>query len=89
MATAEKLGRFDYHPDPAIDFCLEVESIDGQVYDVSVGMADSVTVQKRIACAMEFNVGGDEIAVNAKRFLRKCADKLGMYDRSPPHANRS
>lgn len=65
----EKLGRFDWHPDPAIDFCVEVDVLDGMVYDAKIGLLDPETVNERIFKAMSFNVGGVERAVAAKARL--------------------
>jgi len=65
-----ELGRFDHHPDPAIDFCIEVEVIEGLHYDHKVGASDGAGLAERVARAMTFRVGGDEIAVRAKHTLR-------------------
>jgi hypothetical protein len=32
------LGLFGHHPDPEIDFCIEVEALEGEAYEVSVGL---------------------------------------------------
>jgi hypothetical protein len=73
---APKFGRFDHHPDPAIDFCIEVEAIQGQLFDAAHGISkpgtEPVTIEEvrdRIARAMTFRVGGDEGAVTAKSLL--------------------
>lgn len=66
-----KLGRFDWHPDPAIDFCIEVDVLVGMVYDAKIGLLDADTVNERIFKAMQFNVGGVQRAVNAKAHLRE------------------
>lgn len=79
MQTQEKLARFGHHPDPATDFCVEVEVIEGEVYDASVGMADADKVRDRISRALDFRVGGDVIAINAKATLRDLAAKVGPY----------
>jgi hypothetical protein len=71
-----KLGRFDHHPDPAIDFCVEVECIQGLTFDATHGMAERDAVSDRIFRAMQFRVGGDEGAVNAKALLRECEKQL-------------
>jgi len=67
----EQLGRFDWHPDPAIDFCVEVDVLEGMVYDAKIGLLDADTVNERIFKAMQFNVGGVERAVAAKARLRE------------------
>ncbi len=72
MQTQEKLGRFGHHPDPAIDYCVEVESIGGMTYDACADQKVSALadVSKRIDRAMGFRVGGDKDAVGAKYMLR-------------------
>jgi hypothetical protein len=70
-SRGERLGRFGHHPDPANDFCVEVEVIEGLAYDESVGAKVGGDLSERIARAMTFRVGGDEIAVRAKATLRK------------------
>jgi hypothetical protein len=70
MTTA--LGRFGHHPDPAIDFCVEVEILQGQAYEAQVGMARAAPVVDRIDRAMSFRVGGDLNAISAKETLRQC-----------------
>lgn len=66
------LGRFGHHPDPTIDFCVEVEEIDAIHYDVRTGIAKDKEDERnrRISRAMSFRVGGDEKAVAAKDRLR-------------------
>lgn len=85
------LGRFGHHPDPANDFCIEVEAIEGMAYDVSVGLdgSDDYELYCRIHEAMSFRVGGDEIAVRAKQRLRdiwkvRLAAKVEPFERSHP-----
>lgn len=72
-----QLGRFGHHPDPANDFCIEVEAIQGQLFDATHGISKPGTepvtidtVRNRIERAMDFRVGADEIAVSAKQLLR-------------------
>lgn len=76
----EKLGRFGHHPDPANDFCIEVEAIEGLHFNALHGISKPGTtpptmedVHERIERAMDFTVGGDEIAVKAKQTLRALA----------------
>ena len=71
----QKMGRFGHHPDPAIDFCVEVEVIDGEVYDVAVGNGD-LNVLEAHHSRHGLPCWCDEIAVNAKHILRQCAEKL-------------
>lgn len=68
--AAPRLGRFGHHPDPAIDFCVEVETIEGELADQRAGLAPTMNVAERIARALEFRVGGDPRAVMAKNALR-------------------
>lgn len=74
--TTEKLGRFNHHPDPAIDFCVEVETLEGMVYDAQVGMTPAAPVFERIDRAMSFRVGGDLNAIAAKDTLRRIERQL-------------
>jgi hypothetical protein len=67
---------FGHHPDPAIDFCVEVDIIEGLTFDAAHGMADRKAVEDRIFSAMQFTVGGDERAVAAKQRLRVADDYL-------------
>ncbi|NEI60969.1 hypothetical protein [Rhizobium leguminosarum] len=83
----EKLGRFGHHPDPAIDFEVEVETIQGSLYDVTHGVDHSTTIgeiRNRIAKAMEFSVGGDAGAVAAKQMLRGLEMEAAKHAPSPP-----
>lgn len=71
------LGRFGHHPNPAIDFCIEVEALQGRLFDADHGISKPGSepeavkaVLKDIERAMDFIVGGDQGAVAAKQFLR-------------------
>lgn len=66
----EKLGRFGHHPDPAIDFCCEVDAIEGMVADHRAGLCTKPPIRERMAKALDFTVGGDINAVIAKDTLR-------------------
>lgn len=72
----EQLGRFGHHPDPATDFCIEVEEIQSIHTNQSLGLtgmgheADYAGVGERISRAMQFRVGGDLYAIKAKALLR-------------------
>lgn len=77
MQTAERLGRFDHHPDPAIDFEIEVQSIEARLFDAMSGISkpgihpESVAdVLLAIQRALTFRVGGDPSCVSAKQALR-------------------
>jgi hypothetical protein len=73
------LGRFGFHPDPAIDFLCEVEAIEGEAYDVGATGTLTATLLPRMDRAMRFRVGGDASAVKAKIALRQieCALRNG------------
>ena len=75
-ATEARLGRFDHHPDPAIDFCVEVEVLQGLVYEAQFGMIPAAPVFERIDRAMSFRVGGDLHAIAAKEMLRSAERQL-------------
>ena len=75
-ATEARLGRFDHHSDPAIDFCVEVEVLQGLVYEAQVGMIPAAPVFERIDRAMSFRVGGDLHAIAAKEMLRSAERQL-------------
>lgn len=80
MKTAEKLGRFGHHPDPAIDFCVEVEEIEAMHCNVKIGFAPEERNERdrRILRAMGFVVGGDANAVHAKHRLREIEREAGI-----------
>lgn len=76
--TAERLGRFNHHPDPAIDFEIEVQSLEARLFDAKGGISKPGTKPETVASvlndigrAMEFIVGGDPITVAAKATLRE------------------
>jgi hypothetical protein len=71
------LGRFGHHPDPAIDFCVEVDAIEGIAAEVKVGLADRGAAFDRASRAENFRVGGDPWAVKAMGRLREIGDDLG------------
>jgi hypothetical protein len=81
---AVALGRFDHHPDPAIDFCIEVEEIQSIIENARLGLSgmgheeDRADLNNRIERALDFRVGGDEQAVNAKAVLRRVAAERGF-----------
>lgn len=71
------LCRFGHHPDPAIDFCIEVEKLQSRLFDAKCCLSKPGTTPETVAAvlhdikkAMDFRVGGDEGAVNAKHTLR-------------------
>ena len=75
--NAEKLGRFGWHPDPVIDFEVEIEKLESRWHGAVNGLAkpgdQPETLQKvydGISRAMGFIVGGREDGVIAKNRLR-------------------
>jgi hypothetical protein len=70
------LGRFDHHPDPAIDFCIEVDCIEGIAFDVAHQLESRELLVQRLTRALDFKVGGDQNAVAAKQRLRVLAQQL-------------
>jgi hypothetical protein len=74
LPTAARLGRFGHHVNPASDFCIEVETIEGHLHDAQrdfSGKRIDEVFLCRIDAAMDFVVGGDPIAVAAKATLRQ------------------
>jgi len=80
-ATAEPVAqgesdvaKFGHHPDPATDFCVEVEALLGEIENRRIGFENGTPNQaeldQRIERAMSFRVGGDPHAVMAKQQLR-------------------
>jgi hypothetical protein len=71
--TVETLGRFGHHPDPAIDFELEVQDLEDEVYNFAVGFQPLPRdeLNSRIDRAMNFRVGGDPSCIKAKDALRR------------------
>jgi hypothetical protein len=65
------LGRFGHHPDPAIDFCTEVDAIEGLYADCLAKLEVFADADARAARAMGFRVGGDPSAVSAKDRLQE------------------
>lgn len=75
---SDELGRFNHHPNPATDFCVEVETILALEFDATHNL-DGVKIDdvlKRIDAAMDFRVGGDAHAVRAKQTLREIEARL-------------
>lgn len=62
---------FGHHPDPAIDFCTEVDAIEGEMIDRAAGLTPTMDIAARIERAMQFKVGGSASCVVAKSDLRK------------------
>lgn len=72
----EKLARYGHHPDPAIDFQVEVEEIQSIVADVKLGLRPKDDIEPRMSQAMQFRVGGVPSAVIAKNMLREIERSL-------------
>lgn len=72
------LGRFGHHPDPAIDFTVEVEEIEAEYTNHLIGFQPfpAEILKGRVFKAMQFRVGGDPIAVSAKDFLRQLEPRV-------------
>jgi len=75
--VTERLGRFDHHPDPAIDFEIEVQALEARLFDAKGKISKPGTEPETVAAvladidrAMTFTVGGDHGAVAAKATLR-------------------
>lgn len=78
LDMTEKLGRFGHHPDPAIDFEIEVGAIEGYLFDATHSISKPGTppitleeVGQLVERAMDFRVGAEPTAVDAKHVLRK------------------
>lgn len=67
---------FGYHPDPAIDFCVEVEEIQAMACNRRIGFDLEPTLDRRIDRALMFQVGGDAGAVAAMDLLRQTAGSV-------------
>lgn len=87
MNTIERLGRFNHHPDPAIDFCIEVESLQGRLRSARLGIAKPGEAPECISCikadiqrALEFTTGGDPNAIDAKWLLRELEREAAAHE---------
>jgi hypothetical protein len=74
--STEALGRFGHHPDPAIDFEVEVCDIEGSAYEAIAGHLDRTALLDRAERALSFRVGAVESCINAKATLRKIVADL-------------
>jgi hypothetical protein len=72
----EKLGRFGHHPDPAIDYCVEVEELEGMMFNRRVGFDAEPSLDERVGKAMGFSVGGDQNAIGARQTLKEIDAEL-------------
>jgi hypothetical protein len=73
------LGRYQHHPDPVTDFCIEVDCCEGLVEDVAADFATYDDVCERFTRAHDFVAGVDEYALNAKDALRRATARLQRY----------
>lgn len=78
-------GMVPAHPDPAINFVLEVDAIEQEIVDRKAGLPATMDLAARIDRAMQFRVGGDCAAIAAKRDLRliEAAFKAAAQAASP------
>lgn len=70
--------KFGHHPDPAIDFCVEVEEIQAMACNRKIGFDPEPTLGPRVDRAMQFRVGGDIGAIDAKATLREIERDLAL-----------
>ena len=72
-----KLQRFGHHPEPSGDFCIEVEALEGLIYNFNVGIENNkLLITERIKKALQFRTGGCLLACQAKTILRKLEQKF-------------
>ncbi len=69
--TSEALGRFGHHPDPVIDFEIEVCDIVGEIKNDLCGIPPAFDIYEHVTKAFAFIVGGDLRAILAKDTLRE------------------
>lgn len=85
MTEQETLGRFGWHPDPVIDFEVEVEALQGAIFDATHDMGgDPLALLRRIEVALSTN-WLDQSARDAGRALATDAAKLLAYIGQPDH----
>ena len=73
----DQLGRFGHHPDPAIDFCVEVDDIEETIANILANVAtieETAYLHRRINSALQFVARADPWAIKAKRRLREIAN---------------
>lgn len=77
MTHEERLARFGHHPDPVIDFCVEVEAFEGILFDIEHEI-QTITPEllSRMDKAMAFHPFLNPGAINAKGILRELDRKL-------------
>ena len=71
----QELGRFDHHPDPSDDFCVEVECLEGEWANHRAGFMNGTPprdeVEARVARAMTAGPFVTERCLDAKATLRR------------------
>jgi hypothetical protein len=72
----EKLGRYGHHPDPVIDFCIECDVLEAMEYNRYLGLVEH-EYERRLEAALDFQVGGDIRAVDAKNKIRALKEQGG------------
>lgn len=82
MNDTETLGKFGHHPDPAIDFEVEVDDLIGMAYNRRTGFDPEPSLDARVERAMRFRVGGIPSCIEAKDSLREIDAALRSADRS-------
>lgn len=80
------VGRFGHHPDPAIDFEVEVDSLQAEISNKKLGFECGTPsleeLNSRVTSAMGFIVGGDPSSVDAKATLRELERDLAALDKA-------
>lgn len=66
-----RVMNFGHHPDPATDFCVEVDIIESEITDQRAGLPARFDICERIAVALCFRTGGVGQSVAAKAYLRR------------------
>jgi hypothetical protein len=67
----QPVARFGHHPDPVIDFCVEVEALEAEHADRKAGLPSTMDMEARIFRAMTFRAGVVKEALDAKAALRR------------------
>jgi hypothetical protein len=78
--TAETLGRFGHHPDPAIDFEIEVDDLVGMEVNRTTGFDPEPDLDARTDRALKFIVGGVATCIEAKDHLREIYARLRQQE---------
>jgi hypothetical protein len=73
---SEQLARFGHHPDPADDYCVEVECLLGMECNRQVGFDPEPDLERRVTRALDFKAGGSPYALVAREQLLLLAERL-------------